>query len=83
LVIGGERPPITNLGTARELIEFAGESLDADQRAALGAWTRGDGFDEIAKALNLSGGKKDAERLVRAALERIRRRFRSEDGGAS
>jgi DNA-directed RNA polymerase specialized sigma24 family protein len=68
------RPPYTDNATAHELAAFAENELPPDQRAALAAWTEGRGFDEIARTLGCPGAR-DAERLVRAALERIRRRF--------
>ncbi len=68
----GARPAITGLGTAREMLDFAGEDLPAEQRAALSAWLEGASFAEIAGG----GDPRDAEKRVRAALERIRRKFR-------
>jgi DNA-directed RNA polymerase specialized sigma24 family protein len=70
----GERPPITNRGTALELVAFAGSDLPAEQRSALEAWLQGSSFAEIAG----SGDVKEAENRVRAALRRLRRRFRTE-----
>src|SRR5262249_6584228 len=64
----GDRPPVTARGTAHELL--AGTALPPEQRAALEAWLAGATFEEIGD---------DAEKRVRAALRRIRRRFR-EDG---
>ncbi len=74
----GVRPPLTDLGTARELAQFAGELPEA-QRRALALWTAGESTATIAATLELPHAI-DAERLVRAALERLRRRFRG--GGA-
>ena len=62
------------------------QSTDDDRRAyARGFTTQEDvlcatestseGFDEIAKALGFASSK-EAEKIVRAALERLRRRFR-------
>jgi len=70
----GERPPITNRATARELLEA---DLPSDQRRALELWSRGETFEDIARAL----GASDGEKLVRAAIERLRRKFR--EGTAS
>jgi DNA-directed RNA polymerase specialized sigma24 family protein len=79
--LGAARPPYTNRGTAQEMIRFAGQVLSEDQRAALKLWIEGNGFDAIAGELGNKSAK-DAERLVRAALERLRRRFReSKEGG--
>ena len=66
----GGRPPITSRGTAHELYAFASAELPHDQRMALAAWLEGATFGEI------GGGKRDAEKLVRAALGNLRRRFR-------
>ncbi len=72
------RPPVTNRGTAREIVEFAAHALAPEQRQALELWIGGASFDEIAAALTTSDAKA-AERLVRAALERIRRHFRGQE----
>jgi DNA-directed RNA polymerase specialized sigma24 family protein len=70
----GIRPPVTSRGTARELLAYAGDELPAEQQAALAAWLGGSSFEEIAAG----GDPKDAERLVRAALVRLRRHFRED-----
>jgi len=69
----GERPPVTNRGTARALLEFA----DGDERRALEMWAQGESFAAIARALDKRDAH-DAERMVRAAIERLRRKFRPE-----
>lgn len=76
----GERPPVTNRGTARALLQYAEGAIPADQRRALELWARSESFADIARALEL-GTASDAERMVRAAVERLRRRFRT-DGDA-
>jgi DNA-directed RNA polymerase specialized sigma24 family protein len=68
----GERPPVTERGTARELMAVA---MPTAQRRALEMWSRGESFDAIAHAL----GVPNPERTVRAALERLRRRFRDRE----
>jgi DNA-directed RNA polymerase specialized sigma24 family protein len=70
----GARPAVTGRGTAREMYAFASAELPIDQRLALAAWLEGATFDEIAAG----GDPKAAEKLVRAALVRLRRRFREE-----
>jgi DNA-directed RNA polymerase specialized sigma24 family protein len=70
----GVRPAVTGRGTARELFAFAGAELPVEQRAALAAWLEGATFAEIAAG----GDPKQSEKLVRAALVRLRRRFRDE-----
>jgi len=70
-----ERPPLTDRGTAAQLLRFAGSELPAEQRRALELWLEGQAHDTVAAALGLSGPVQ-AERLVRAALERLRRHFR-------
>ena len=72
----GARPPVTGRGTARELFAYASAELPDDQRTALAAWLEGASFDEIAAR----GTARDAEKLVRAALGSLRRRFREEPG---
>ena len=73
--IMGERPPVTNRGTAREMLAFAAGAIPDDQRRALELWSQSESFADIAKALGLPSTQ-DAEKAVRAAIERLRRRFR-------
>jgi len=75
--LGGDRPPITDHGTALELLRYAAETVPEPGRTALELWTQSADFQDIARSLGLRS-LGDAERLVRAALERIRRRFRDE-----
>jgi DNA-directed RNA polymerase specialized sigma24 family protein len=70
----GARPAVTGRGTAREMYAFAGSELPVEQRLALAAWLEGATFEEIAAG----GDSKEAEKLVRAALVRLRRRFRDD-----
>jgi DNA-directed RNA polymerase specialized sigma24 family protein len=79
--IVGERPPVTNLGTAQELLAYAAGVIPNDQRRALELWAQSESFDDIARVLGLSSAR-EAERTVRAVLERLRRKFR-EDREAS
>jgi DNA-directed RNA polymerase specialized sigma24 family protein len=74
--IFGERPPVTNRGTARELLQFAAGAIPDDQRHALELWAQSESFEDIAKALGFASAT-EAERVVRAAIERLRRRFRT------
>jgi DNA-directed RNA polymerase specialized sigma24 family protein len=71
----GGRPAVTGQGTAHALYAFARE-LPAEQRLALAAWLEGATFEEIAAG----GDPRQAEKLVRAALVRLRRRFREDTG---
>jgi len=75
----GARPPFTNRATAAELLAFAGQDLPDEQRQALVRWLGGARFDDIAVELAIPGGARAAERMVRAALERLRRHFRERD----
>ncbi len=77
---GGQRPPFTRRGTAREILSYCGHELATDQRAALELWTEGASSDDIASALALPDANA-ATRLVRAALARLRRHFRDADSG--
>jgi DNA-directed RNA polymerase specialized sigma24 family protein len=72
----GARPPVTDLGTAREILRYAAGAVTEPQRRALELWVQTESFDAIGRELGLD--VKDAERLVRATLERLRRRFRGE-----
>ena len=73
----GERPPVTNRGTARELLQYAAGAIPEDQQRALEMWTHDESFEDIARALGLAKAS-EAERVVRAAIERLRRRFRED-----
>jgi DNA-directed RNA polymerase specialized sigma24 family protein len=75
----GQRPPVTAAGTARELLEYARRVLPVEQQRALALWSAGESALEIARALGLPSVL-DAERMVRAALERLRRKFRTSGG---
>jgi DNA-directed RNA polymerase specialized sigma24 family protein len=72
----GERPPVTNRGTALELLRYAATTVPEPQLSAIELWTEGAGYDDIARQLELADGPAEAERLVRAVLERLRRKFR-------
>ncbi len=67
-------PHITTRETARRILEYARDHLPEDQLAALGAWLEGLSSAEIAVELELHDAR-TAERLVRAALARLRRQF--------
>lgn len=75
----GARPPITNMQTARQILEFARAHLPEAQVQALRSWMHGASFDEIAGELGL-GDASAAQKLVRAAQAALRRHFA--DGGA-
>jgi len=77
----GDRPPVTNRGTARELLAYAAGVIPDEQRRALELWAQSETFEDIARALDLASAR-EAERTVRAVLERLRRKFR-EDSEAS
>lgn len=73
----GERPPVTNRGTARELLQFAAGVVPEPQARALEMWAHGETFGHIAETLGL-GSAREAEKSVRATIERLRRRYRDE-----
>jgi DNA-directed RNA polymerase specialized sigma24 family protein len=73
--LDGARPAVTNHGAAMKMLRYAYKELPKDQLEAFELWILHTGFDEISTQLGL-GGAKQAERLVRAALERLRRKFR-------
>ena len=79
--IMGERPPVTNRGTAQELLAYAAGLIPDEQRRALELWAQSESFEDIARTLGLPSAR-DAERTVRSVLERLRRKFR-EDRDAS
>jgi hypothetical protein len=59
---------------AHRMLAHAEETLDAVQLEALCQRMRGDELEEIAEALRLDG-EKEAKRLVRSGVERLRARF--------
>jgi len=72
------RPSMTNVQMARELLEYAARSLESTQLRALRRWMDGASHDELARELGLASPR-DADKLVRAALARLRRHFGSRD----
>jgi hypothetical protein len=70
-------PHMTTKETARQIGEYAREHLPRDQLDALQRWLEGKDFDEIARELGLADAR-TADRLVRAALARLRREFDDE-----
>lgn len=73
----GERPPVTNRGTALELLRYAAGAVPEPGLSALELWTQSASYDDIARELEIDGADA-AEKLVRAAIERLRRRFRED-----
>jgi DNA-directed RNA polymerase specialized sigma24 family protein len=76
-LLAGPRPPVTRDGTARQMLEHARVLLPERQYQALVLRLQGEPAADIARALALAGPA-EAERMVRAALERLRRRFRTQ-----
>ena len=74
----GERPPYTNRGTAQQLLRYAAGAIPDSQRRALELWVQSVSYEDIAQILALESAH-EAERMVRAAIERLRRRFRVEE----
>ena len=72
----GARPTVTRDSTAREVLAHAQHMLPERQFQALALKLSGEPVSAIARTMALSGPG-EAERLVRAALERLRRRFRA------
>jgi len=68
------RPAMTDVQVARELLEYAARSLESTQLRALRLWMDGASHDTIASELELASPR-DADKLVRAALARLRRHF--------
>jgi DNA-directed RNA polymerase specialized sigma24 family protein len=73
--LGGARPPVTNRAAAAELAVMAAALLPPLQQAALALWIDGATFAAIAARLDLDGAAA-AARLVRSAIERLRRHCR-------
>lgn len=72
----GARPPVTAARTAGELLEFVRRELPEEQQRALELWMAGHDAADIAAALGLASAAA-ATRIVRAAVERLRRQFRT------
>jgi hypothetical protein len=68
------RPHLTTKETARRILEYARDHLLGDQLAVLAAWLEGASLDDIASRLRLADARA-ADRLLRAALARLRRQF--------
>ena len=68
---------MTNRVTARQILKYAAGALTDEQRRAIELWSENARADEIAHAMGLASAG-EAERLVRAALERLRRYFRKD-----
>ena len=75
--LGGARPAYTNRGAAMKLLRYAYTQLAPDQLAALELWIIQTPFSDIARELELDTPR-HAEKLVRAALEKLRRHFRKQ-----
>lgn len=71
----GKRPPMTTRVTARRIVDHAGPSLPVVQQRALELWTHGEDLADIAREVGLADGAA-AHRVVRAALDRLRRAYR-------
>src|SRR5436190_3639513 len=63
----GERPPVTNRGTAQQLLRYAAGAIPETQRRALELWVQSDSYAEIARELGLADAAA-AERMVRAVI---------------
>jgi hypothetical protein len=74
--IAAARPAMTNHQAVRELLAHARDTIDAEPLRALELWSSGENFDEIAAHLKLANSGQ-AQKTVRAAIERLRRSFRS------
>ncbi|HTL35770.1 MAG TPA: hypothetical protein VL326_21720 [Kofleriaceae bacterium] len=74
--IGGARPAMTNHQAVRQVIEQARDAVDETQLRALELWSTGESFEAIAATMEL-GDTAQAQKIVRAAIERVRRRCRA------
>jgi DNA-directed RNA polymerase specialized sigma24 family protein len=72
----GERPPVTRDGTAKQMLAHAQQVLPEKHFQALTMKTQGEDAAEIARVLGFASAA-EADRIVRAALERLRRKFRT------
>jgi hypothetical protein len=72
------RPHITTKETAQRILEYARAHLAEDQLAVLASWLEGMSFDDMVSELHLADAKA-ADRLLRSALARLRRKFADQD----
>ena len=75
--LGSSRPPMTNRVTARQILRYADGVCSGHQRRALEMWAEQASREDIARDLGLEDPDA-AERLVRSAVDRLRRHFRGE-----
>jgi DNA-directed RNA polymerase specialized sigma24 family protein len=73
--VDAELGTFTGRVTAAELLEHARAEVSGEQLRALELWLQDASFEEIARAIAVSDAD-EAARLVRAVLERLRRKFR-------
>lgn len=73
--IFGARPPVTDRGSALALLRYAYECLPEEQMKALELWILNNPYEVISQKLEFESAEA-AHKAVRAALERLRRRFR-------
>jgi DNA-directed RNA polymerase specialized sigma24 family protein len=71
------RPPFTNRAAARHILRAAGDLLSPAQQRAVELWTEETPSEDIARELGLDSPRA-ADLLVRAGVERLRRRFRKD-----
>lgn len=71
-------PSTDRMAEATRMLTLAREILSEEQRSAVFVWLTSSDYRYVAEQLSLKTPK-DAERLVRAALERIRRRIRKKE----
>ena len=73
----GNRPPVTTRGAALTLLRYAYDTLPPEQMQALELWILNTPYGGIAQKLDIDSAE-EAQKRVRAGLERIRRRFRDD-----
>jgi hypothetical protein len=67
-------PHMTTRESAQQIVEYAREHLTEEQLAVLAGWLEGSSFQELAAELQL-GDARAADKLLRAALAKLRRHF--------
>jgi DNA-directed RNA polymerase specialized sigma24 family protein len=68
------RPHMTTKESAARIVEYAQAHLPEDQLAVLAGWLEGASFEDLAAELHLADARA-ADRLLRATLARLRRKF--------
>jgi DNA-directed RNA polymerase specialized sigma24 family protein len=77
MALAGARVPMTNRVAAKQILRTASGVLTGSQLRAVEMWTEEISHEDIARALGLASAR-DADKMIRAGVERLRRHFRKD-----